>query len=513
MPRAMNTMNTGLGIALLAILCVPTRAGAEGAPEAKDADAFAVKLSGAVSVWGLTQRGFFLGKDVPLDKADYVVQNVRLNLTMGTPKVGGVVRADVGQGWWGVDNSPNVVPTVAADGTVGAGYNADAMFGAKDTNYPVHVDHAYLFFELPWAPGDVQLRLQVGRQPLAAGNQLVLDGEQDALLVTAKVSDHLAVDAFWAKVAEGQNAIKGPRGLLMNDEDEWADADLFGGKVRYAQGDYQAELFGLFYKDHIDDYDHLPQGLGYAYSRFQPQVSQAVAVGATASGKASVAQGLTWMAEVDYLFGKDDVDNADHAGGLLDRNDGTLMGFNALVKATQALDVGVPFDLTVLAGLGSGDDDPAGGKGNLNRIQTAGYWPLTNVWEDSVMPDVGGISPQGLGSPASRGYRELENTTAAQLGLGVVPWKPLRLEASYTFLRATQDVHGFDATGTPTADTSKDLGQEIDVNLKLTILPGLKYLVLFGYFLPGDASALLINGDTQNTDAAWEVKQVLMYAF
>lgn len=500
---------------LTAALCAPMLANAQDAAKgagekaAPEKDAFAIDLHGAVSIWGLTQRNFFLGKDVPLNEADYIVQNVRLNLTMGTPKVGGVVRADVGQGWWGTDNSPNVPTTVAPDGTTATGYNADAMFGDKDTNYPVHVDHAYLYAELPWAP----LRLQVGRQPLAAGNQLVLDGDQDALLVTARVGERFAVDAFWAKVAEGQNAIKGPRGLLMNDDDQWADADLFGGKLRFEQGDYSAELFGLFYKDNIDGFDHLPQGLGYAYSRFQPQVSQAVALGVTASGKVDVAKGLTWLAEFDYLFGKDDIDNADHAGGLLDRNDGDLAGFNALVKATQALDVGVPFDLTLLVGLGSGDDDPTSGKGNLNRIQTAGYWPLTNVWEDSVMPDVGGISPQGLGSPASRGYRELENTTAAQLGVGVVPWKPLRLEASYTFLRATEDVHGFDATGTPTGQTSKDIGQEVDVNLKLTVLPGLKYVVLFGYFLPGDASALLINGNTTDTDAAWEVKQVLLYAF
>ncbi len=502
------------GLILAALLCAPLAPAAEGdAPKAEE-DAFAIKLNGAVGIWGLMQRNFFLGKDHPLNDADYVVQNVRLNLQVGTPKVGGVVRADLGQGWWGTDNSPNQVTTTDDQGNTTAGYNGDAMFGNKDTNYGVHVDHAYLFFELPWAP----LRLTVGRQPMPMGNMLVLDGEQDALQVTGRIGQAFAVDAFWGKFSEGQGSYKAPRGALMNDDDQWADADLFGGKVRYKKGDYAAELFGLFYKDHTDTdkypYAYLPQGLGYGYARYQAQISQAVALGITASGKAKVGAGLSWLAEFDYLFGKDDVENADHAGGLLDRYNVDLAGFNALLKLTQALDIGMPFDITVLAGMGSGDDDPTDGKGNINRIQTAGYWPLTNVWEDSVMPDVGGITPQGLGSPASRGYRELENTTAAQLGLGLVPWTPLRLELSYTYLKATQDVHGWDpATGAPTDETSGDLGQEIDFNLKFTILPGLKYIALFGYFMPGDASALLINGNTTDTDAAWELKQVLVYAF
>ena len=81
-------------------------------------------------------------------------------------------------------------------------------------------------------------------------------------------------------------------------------------------------------------------------------------------------------------------------------------------------------------GMGSGDDDVTGGQGNLNKIQTMGSFPLTNVWEDSVMPDVGGISPQGLGSPVSRGYREFENTTAVQGRVRLKPARPLELTAS-----------------------------------------------------------------------------------
>ena len=440
-----------------------------------------------------------------------MVQNFRLNLKVGHEKLGGVLRADAAQGWWGANNDPNT--GVDADGN--PTYNPGAYFRNKDNNYPIHFDHAFIYFELPWFP----VRFELGRNTWHVGNKLVLDYPLDGITLSSSVGDHVKLSAMWAKISEGNGSYKTPAGALMNDDDQWSDSDLMGLQVKYGTKTFNAELFGLFYKDRMDRMDeadggaHLPQGLGFEYSRFQPQVSQAIALGLALDGSADIAKGLKWGFEFDFLTGDDDFDNADHAGGLLDKNDGSLSGFNALAHATQKLDVGVPFDIGLVVGMGSGDDDPTEGGGNLNRIITMGRWPLTNVWEDSVMPDIGGISPQGLGSPVSRGYRELENTTVAQLKLGLVPTERLRLEASYTYLEATQDVHGWDAMGVPTDETASDLGMEIDVNLKLTIYEELKYIVLFGYFMPGDAAALLMNGNTDKTEAAMEVKQVLLYKF
>ncbi len=217
--------------------------------------------------------------------------------------------------------------------------------------------------------------------------------------------------------------------------------------------------------------------------------------------------------EGDYLTGRDDVDNIDHMGGLLDINNGELSGWNAWVDATQKLDAGVPLRVGLGAGMGSGDDDPTSGKGNINRIETMGFWHLTNVWEDSVMPDIAGISAQGLGSPVSRGYRELENTTMAQGRVGITPHEKVDIELAYTWLQATQEVSGFDVLGVPTARSSRSLGQEIDLDVGVKIHKGLSYKVLGGFFMPGDASGLLINGNTDALDAAWEIKHVAVAAF
>ncbi|MDZ7764377.1 MAG: hypothetical protein U5K00_08100 [Melioribacteraceae bacterium] len=51
--------------------------------------------------------------------------------------------------------------------------------------------------------------------------------------------------------------------------------------------------------------------------------------------------------------------------------------------------------LGLTAGMGSGDDDPTGGEGNVNKLRTSGFFYLTEVWEDSIMPTKEGITPQG----------------------------------------------------------------------------------------------------------------------
>ena len=482
------------------------------------ADKTDFSISGVYAIWGLTQRNFMLGADHPLNNADYVVQMLRLAPRFDRPSYGVVARLDAAQGWWGVDNDPNTTSVESHNPddqttTSATAYNADAMFGNKDTNYGVHFDHAYVWFNIPGLPVDV--RVQAGRMNMQVGQKLVLDQDLDGITVTIAPESVVSVELLGAKFSEGLGSVKAPTGALMSDEDAYADANMAGARLMTKSKTVQAELFGLFYNDASGDGEatYLPQGYGYFNSRHRPNISMATAVGISATGKFPVAEGLAWAAEGDWLMGRDDVKNRDHAGGVLDINNGTLSGWNALLKADQSFDAGIPLGVGATFGMGSGDDDVTGGQGNLNKIQTMGSFPLTNVWEDSVMPDVGGISPQGLGSPVSRGYREFENTTAVQGRVRLKPARPLELTASYTWLHATQPIRGFDAEGAPTADSTQDLGSEVDVNGVVTITKGLSYAALFGYFMPGAAASRLITGTAANTEAAWEIKQVLMAKF
>ncbi|MFB6263887.1 MAG: hypothetical protein ABEL76_09735 [Bradymonadaceae bacterium] len=493
----------------------------DGGSSGEKEDDFSVELDGAYSIWGLHQANFFLGRDHPLNDADYVVQNFRLKLKAGRPAYGAVLRADFAQGWWGADNKPNVDRTAAEDegGTVRQEdqYNPYAYFRKKGTHYDIHVDHAYLYFRVPGLP----LRMRAGREHRSVGNKLVLDQDLDGVVLESSPTDSLHFRASWGKVSEGFGSYKSPSGKLMSDGGNFSDTNLYGLQVGYDTEVLGARLFGLHYRDNTNmkttdespnGWAYFPQGLGYFYSRFQPQVSEVTALGIALDGTLSVAEGLSYNAEFDYLFGSDDIENEGYAGNLLDKNNGTLRGYNAYLDVTQSFDIGIPLDAGLTLGMGSGDGDPTGGAGNINRIQTQGLFGLTNVWEDSVMPDMGGITPQGLGSPASRGYRELQNTTVGQVSVGVRPVDALKVETSYSYLRATEPIHGWNSKG-PTNETSSDIGQEIDLNFKLNIYENLKAVTLGGVFLPGDGASLLINGTSEHTEPAWEVKQVLVYKF
>ena len=294
-----------------------------------------------------------------------------------------------------------------------------------------------------------------------------------------------------------------------------------GGSVAGRIGPITLGGFGFYYfdkSDHNTDDDQastfLPQGHGYLSSRFRPNVSKLGAFGFTADGDIKVLDGLKFEFEFDGLVGRDEVANANSAGGLLDMNDGSLSGWNVYGKVDQGFAPGpVKLKVGATVGFGSGDDDLTSGHGNVNKIQTQGFFPLTNVWEDSVMPDIEGISPQGLGSPVSRGYREFENTIALQGRFGFTPVAPVSVDASYTYLRAMQPIHGFDATGVLTDESSSAIGHEVDVDFTLRILPKVTYQALFGVFLPGDGAGLLINGNTDTLAKAWELKQTFTVGF
>lgn len=483
------------------LLLLPTALAAE---PAADKPKLETDFGAEYSVWNLQQHNFLLGAEHPLDDASYTVQNLRVKAAVGRPRYGIVARFDAAQGWWGVDNNPAKSYTVATDEaglvTLSRAYNDDALYQEKDTFYALHFDQAY-----GWASFG-PLKLKVGRQYYSVGNRLVLDEDYDGVTAELTPEGPMKAEAWWAKVSEGKSAMTIPGGTLMSDLDDNSDADLYGGRIRYRSKPVNAELYGLYFRDTIaDDWAWLPQGLGYNRPRFTPQATRLGAVGLAADGK--LAEDLAWKLEGSTLVGKDTIANTDHAGGAIDVNDGTLFGWNALVDTTWTLPTPVVADVGALFGVGSGDADPRSGAGNVNKVSTMGLWSFTNVWEDSVMPDLEGISPQGLGSPVTRGYRELENTTAVQGRVGVKPLEQLRLEGSFTWLHATQPVYGFDATGTPTGETASDLGWEVDGNLLLSLREGGVYgKALFGWFQPGDAAGLLINGNTDHLEGAWEVK-------
>ncbi len=500
---------------------VPAAAAAAAAATASEAVAPAPKpfeLKGIYTVWGLTQNNFMLGADHPLDDAAYTVQMLRLDGKAQRDGYGVRARLDLAQGWWGVDNDPNRSSAFGVDEAGNAvatdAYNSNAMFQNKGTHYGLHVDLAYGWVDLPGVP--VQVRL--GRQYYGVGHKIVLDMNYDGIQVEAHPSDNVTLQAWWAKVGEGLGGRTLPKGLLMSDKDEYADADLFGLVGDVTSGNHSFGVYGLYYMDQSDqtDWTVFPNDLGYFRARHAPNISRALAVGATADGTFEVAEGLTYALEFDWLSGADDVNNTDHAGGTLDINDGTLTGYDAYATLDQTVDVGVPLTAGVLFGLGSGDADTTGGPGNLQRLQTMGFFPLTYVWEDSVMPDMEGISPQGLGSPVSRGYRELENTTAIQARLSAVLLDRLTVGGTYTYLSATRAVRGFDAAGTPVGEGATDLGQEIDgkVAWKLPVKgPGASLTALGGVFLPGDAAGNLILGSFTQLEPAWELKTVAALKF
>ncbi len=470
------------------------------------------EASGLYQVWNLQQNNFLLGwkpdgeNAHPLDDAAYTVQMLRVKGAVSKDHFGASARLDLAQGWWGVDNDPADGYTLTANGdgtyTLTRAYNDDAMFEDKETNYAVHVDNAYGWAEF----GPVEFR--AGRQNYAYGNKLVLDEDLDSFQVIYKPMKGVAVEAFGAKLSEGIYSYTLPTGSLMGDNVDYSDANVYGLRGKYNSEAVNAELFGLYYVDTISEsWAYLPNGLGYSRSRFTPQVTELTAIGLAGDGKLPTK--TKWRAEFDFLTGKDHVENADHAAGMIDINDGTLSGWNAYADITQPIPMGkAAMDVGAMFGMGSGDDDVTAGAGNVNKLSTQGFFFMTNVWEDSIMPDIAGITPQGLGSPASRGYRELENTTAIQGHLGVDPIPQFRLESSFTYLKATQAITGWDATGVPQLDqSSTDIGWELDANAIVKLRKGGVVLAeRFGYFSPGEGASLLMTGTKDNVEAAWELR-------
>ena len=462
-------------------------------------------FSGVYNAWGYSQQKFFFGKVKQQD--DYIVQMLRLNLSFAaSDNVKAVTRFDMAQGWWGVDND---LPRS------GSG-SSSQMFDNKDTNFTLHVDQAYIWFRIPsW-----KTNFSVGRSNWFLGNKMLVDNNLDGIfadIAAGKNSLHLG----WAKMSENYDGLsdKTDQAVDINRRTDARDADLFLADFKKAGKENTWNVFAFYYLDRSgrDGLTYLVDGLRYNRPRFTPQINQLFAIGAAGEfllGKIKLG------GEASYLTGKDDIANTHHVGPLnvnpavtdalkYDINNGDLSGYNILVKAALQ----GRFSPGIVLGLGSGDDDPTSGKGNVNKLRTSGFFYVTEVWEDSVMPDEEGITPQGLGAPNTRGYRELKNTTLAQANATYNFSPVLSIFGSYTFLRATQPIYAWTSAGPILDVSSKDIGQEIDGQLQYKIHKSLTGALRGGIFFPGKGAQYLINGTDTWEDAAIELRATLDYKF
>lgn len=460
------------------------------------------KVNGVYTAWGQSQHNFSFGKAKYND--NYVVQMLRFKVQAAVNEhLRAVTRFDMAQGWWGVDNA---LKSKLRTGTAGG----SALFDFKDTNFLFHVDQAYLEFDLPEKP----LTFRVGRMWYGLGNKIMVDNNYDGVQLDVKGVLGKKISLSWAKVSEGVDGISDEKTLKPDGRGfhDGRDADLLTFNFNNEAKGFNYNVYGLFYKDAsiADTNAYIPDHLQFFKTRFSPQVTQLMAVGI--SGKFKKGK-FSADFEADYLMGKDDIKNTDHGSNqMLDINEGDLSGFNFYLKFTHAttdkLSIGGVF------GMGSGDDNVTKGKGNVNKLRTSGFFYITEIWEDSIMPDEEGITPQGLGAPNVRGYRELENTTIVQLNATFKPIKKLTLFGSYNYIKATQPIPKWDANGNPDySSTASDLGQEVDFRCSYKIYKELDFTIRGGYFMPGKAAGYLINGNDKYSDAAWELKSTITYKF
>jgi hypothetical protein len=464
------------------------------------------RVHGVYTAWGQSQHDFFFGKGNYND--NYVVQMLRFKIVgMTSDKLKFVTRLDIAQGWWGVDNA---LKSAQRTGTKGG----SALFDFKDTNFLVHVDQAYISFNFPNLP----ITARVGRMWYGLGNRIMVDNNYDGVQIDIKKVFGKKLTLSWAKVSEGVDALSDNDSVSADQRGNWdaRDAHLFILNLNNTFSPLKADIYGFYYRDWSigDKNAYVPDHLQFFKTRFSPQVTQLTAVGFAGIYNAGK---LTVKGEFDYLWGKDEIENSTHgAKQMWDINNGYLSGYNIYLNMNYA--VSDKLSLGLIGGMGSGDDDLTGGKGNVNKLRTSGFFYITEVWEDSIMPDEEGITPQGLGAPNVRGYRELENTTILQVNGTFKPHKKVSLYLSYSFLRATQPIHAWNSDGNddwiidPDV-SSQDLGQEVDFKISYKMYKELNLTLRGGYFMPKDAAGYLINGTNEYSDPAWELKFTVTYKF
>ncbi len=464
------------------------------------------KINGVYTAWGQSQHNFTFGAKKYND--NYVVQMLRFKIQAAVNEhLRAITRFDMAQGWWGVDNA---LRSVQRTGTAGG----SSLFDFKDTNFLMHVDQAYIEFDLPNKP----LTLRAGRMWYGLGKKIMVDNNYDGVQADLKGVIGKKLSFSWAKVSEGVDALSDEKAISPDQRGftDARDAHLFMVNFNNEAKGFTYNVYGMFYKDAstADANAYVPDHLQFFKTRFSPQVTQLSAIGISGTYKSGK---ITADFEADYLVGKDDIKNTVHgAKQMWDINNGDLTGYNLYLKLVHATTD--KLSLGGIFGMGSGDSDLTGGKGNVNKLRTSGFFYITEVWEDSIMPDEEGITPQGLGAPNIRGYRELENTTIVQLNAQYKPFKKFTTFFSYSYLRATQPIHAWasDGQGDWMIDPNKsasDIGQEVDFRFSYKIYDELSFTLRGGYFMPGKAVGYLINGTDSYTDNAWELKSVLTLKF
>ena len=463
-------------------------------------------LSGFYAFNGYSQQNFFLGdgRTGGVSNDDqYSIQIFRLLMTVGYGDyIKGVVRADLGQGIWGIDNAQRTPER--------GGFSN--LFNFKDTNFLIHIDWAYVEFNYDkWG-----FSATLGRQKYKLGHMLVLDQNNDGFILNKKLGDG-KLSLAWSKMSEGQDSLS-DIDATPDGGNDYQDADVFYLNYAAKAGKWNFSPYLAYYKDKgwHDGTAYIPQGFQYFNARFRPQITQATVLGLSFNSKVGI---FDLKGEVDYLTGSDDIPNTDSGKKeLLDVNNGDLSGYNLYFDAKVGLG---PGKLGLALGIGSGDDDVMSGDGNINKIRTNGFFYITEVWEDSVMPDELGITPQGLGSPASRGYREFENTNLIQLNYNWNISERVGVFVSGTWMKATESIFEWsDANGDGVISpdemgpgNSDDLGSELDARLDWKLSQGLLWIFRGGIFFPGDGAAYLINGTNQYTDNAYELRTTIKFSF
>jgi hypothetical protein len=407
----------------------------------------------------------------------------------------------VAQGIWGLDNAPR-----SADGT---GYSG--LYDNKGTFAQLHFDWAYLAYYNAWS----STRWYIGRQAFGLGHLLVLDEDAMGIQIYRDFPEWGASLGFgFAKESEGTDGLTDTRGALRTGgapAPDGRDADLFFLEWDRPGASLSFNPFFVYYLDrsNADGATYLPDGLGYRNARFRPQITRATVYGVSLSATRGA---LALEFEYDRLRGVDRIHNQDSGPMQLhDVNNGDLLGSNLYGKVTLGDD---SFQVGGIFAQGSGDPDPRSGEGNINRIRTSGTFYITEVWEDSIMPDERGLNPDGLGSPLSRGYRELENTRIMQGFLAFRPRYNLRVFASGSLIRSSAELRSWsDANGDGVISPSefgtnltRDLGKEMDWRIDWEIEEKMTLTFRGGIFFPHDAAGYLINGNLRYLDAAQEMR-------
>lgn len=437
------------------------------------------KVNGVYTAWAQNQQAFKL--DAENYNMRYVIQMLRFKVQgVANENLKFVTRFDIAQGWWGVDNMLRGVERWGKTG-------ASSLFDFKDSNYLVHVDQAYVDFTHPTLP----FSMKIGRMWYGLGNKIMMDNNYDGIQVDLLNG---ALNIGWAKVSEGND----------NTTDEGlhnGDSDLYLGSYKGGSESLKFNAFGFYYKENVTDEDttaYIVDDLQFFRNRDAATVTQLTAFGVSATLKAGK---LTVDGEFDYLTGRDDINDLD------------LSGYNLYGKATFAASDALK--LGGIFGLGSGDDASDPGFTNVNKLRTSGFFYITEIWEDSIMPDEEGITPQGLGAPNVRAYRELENTTIIQGNADYKLTSNTSLFVSGSYIIASNEIKEADTDGNYFAGEtgSTAIGTEVDFRLKYSVYKNMFFMLRGGYFIPGDAAGYLINGHANDMDPAYELKGMVVYKF